>query len=114
MMTTNPAIYQSEAPCKCGAKGVARKMGGNVCLKCRTIRGQGSSPAPAMVAGPTPTEAEKLAEYLATCGATKVAEGVSGDEGPWSAENAAERERETFGAYLAAGCRHAYFEDMHA
>ena len=109
MMTTNPTNYQSETPCKCGGKGVARKMGGNVCLKCRTVRGQGSLPLAAALA----PETESLEDYLATVGATKVAMGVSGcEEGYLARENASERERETFGAYLAAGCRHAYLQDM--
>lgn len=106
---TNPAIYQSETPCKCGAKGVTRKLGGNVCLKCRIVRGQGNLPLAAAAA----PETESLENYLATVGATKVAMGVSGCDDDYRArENAAERERELFAAYRVNGNPSQFLRDM--
>lgn len=100
MMTTNPAIYQSAAPCKCGAKGIARKMGGNICLKCNTLRGQGNMPEAAEAA----PETESLEDFIKAGKATKLAFGASGaDDGYLARERACERERELFAAYRANG-----------
>lgn len=42
--------FRSQWPCECGEHECEVRMGGNLCVKCRTIRGQGRIPIRAIPA----------------------------------------------------------------